>query len=417
MLKLKSIIVVLLWANYLSANNSVQFQAIEFETGATKLTHSIIKQASSIYNKLAERNFAKILIKGKSEKNWSRADIIQLAKKRSLIIRDFFVGIGCKSSNIKVDYNGVPKVILFKPKGKFSVSGKLDLSSIEQQCFTIKGNETVHFSTKYGNVFVFEPGTFTDESGRLISSEVSLCLWEFANKKDMIKSALSTGDKNQLLETASTFYIQAYAGDKELRVRDSKNFKIYVKRPDDVKGYQAYYGNVKNGNVEWQKDKRSIAYSSIFDEGLINKQNKAKDNVVKMKVSKSGTINKSSDERLLLKSKKIGWVNCDRILNVRNPCSLKLILDGVNEEYNVRLVFKSRNAVVPGLSNSNYTNQYKFSKVPVGETAYVVAYKKDVNGFSIAYTQVTLGFIKSINLKPEFKSEAEFNAILDSFIN
>lgn len=417
MLKLKSVAIVLLWTNYLSANNSIQFQKIEFETGASKLTHSIIKQASDIYNKLAERNFAKIQIKGEGEDNWSRGDIIQLAKKRSLIIRDFFVGIGCKSNNIKVDYNGVPKVILFKPKGKYSVSGKLNLSSIEQQCFTIKGNKKEYFSTKYGNVFVFDAGTFTDLNGRVISGEVSLCVWEFANKKDMIKSALSTGDKHQLLETASTFYIQAYSGDKELEVRDSKKFSIYVKRPDDVKGYQAYYGNVKNGNVEWQKDSRSKAYSSMFDESLINKQNQSKKNIIKMKVSKSGQLDPVQDEKLLVKSKKIGWVNCDRILNVRSPCDLKLVLDGVNEEYNVRLVFKSRNAVVPGLANSNYTNQYQFSKVPTGETAYVVAYKEDKDGFSIAYTQVTLGFIKSINLKPEYKSESEFNKLLDSFIN
>ena len=110
------------------SNNGILVQEIRFLTGATKLTNSVIKQASGIYNKLYEKNFAKIRITGEGEDSWSRRDIIQLAKIRSRCIRDFFIGIGCKSNNIKLDYNGVPKIILFKPKAQFSLSGQIDLN-------------------------------------------------------------------------------------------------------------------------------------------------------------------------------------------------------------------------------------------------------------------------------------------------
>ena len=66
--------------------------------------------------------------------------------------------------------------------------------------------------------------------------------------------------------------------------------------------------------------------------------------------------------------------------------------------------------------NSNYTNKYQFNKVPVGEIAFVIAYLKKDDGYLVAYSQVTLGYIKSIVLKPEYKSELEFNSLLDSVL-
>jgi|TARA_B110000261_G_C13000259_1_gene323922 hypothetical protein len=66
--------------------------------------------------------------------------------------------------------------------------------------------------------------------------------------------------------------------------------------------------------------------------------------------------------------------------------------------------------------NSNYRNQYQFNKVPVGEPACFFDFLKKGNVFLVAYSQVTLGYIKSINLKPEYKTESEFNTLLDSFL-
>ncbi len=408
MLKEQLLFLVLLWSTFLFSNNGIYTQQIEFPTGTTQLTNLVIKQASDIYNKLYEKNFTKIRITGDGEENWSRYDVIQLAKKRSRSIRDFFIGIGCKSKNVKIDYNGIPKIILFKPKAEFSVSGKIDLTSIEQQCFVITGNNKQHFKTKYGNVFVFEPQTFVDEIGLSPKGDISLCLWEFANKKDFIKGALSSGGKSEVLETASTFYIQVYSGDKKLGISNHRKFQVYIKRPRDGANYKPYYGNVRKGNIEWTLGSKSNACTSMFDEGEIYKDNE--------KVKNNQYEKTELEEYLLLKYKQIGWVNCDRVVNVRNPSVLKLVLYNTREEFTTRLVLKKRNVIVPGMLNSNYTNQYHFNKVPVGEPAYVFAFLKKGNGFLVAYSEVTLGYIKSINLKPEYKTESEFNALLDSFL-
>ena len=414
MLKRYLLVVVVFYSTFMFSNNGIQVKEIRFLTGATKLTNQIIKQASGIYNKLHEKNFAKIKITGEGEESWSRRDIIQLAKQRSRSIRDFFIGIGCKSNNIKVDYNGVPKLILFKPKAQFSLSGKIDLNSIEKQCFTISGDQIEFFKTKYGNKFVFQPNSFVDNNGIIQKGKISLCLWEFANKKDFIKGALPTGGKDKVLETASTFYIQVYYGNKELEIGDRNSFQVYIKRPKEVSNYKASYGNVRNGNVEWKSDKRSFIQTKMFDEGEIKKNSKSKSASIKTTINNDSI--KDDKEYLLLNSKKVGWINCDRTFNFKNPKVLNLVIEDAIDEFNTRLVFKKRNIILPGLINSNYTNKYQFTKVPVGEIAFVIAYLKKDDGYLVAYSQVTLGYIKSIVLKPSYKSELEFNSLLDSVL-
>ena len=98
------------------ANNGLQYYKVKFPKGITKLTKTVMKQASDIYNSLPERNYTRIRIVGEGEDGWSKFDKIQLAKKRAYSIRSFFVGIGCASKNVKLDLSGRVSVLLFKPE-------------------------------------------------------------------------------------------------------------------------------------------------------------------------------------------------------------------------------------------------------------------------------------------------------------
>lgn len=393
------------------ANNGLQSYKIIFPTGVTKLTQSVMKQASDIYNKLPERNFTRVKLLGKGEENEARFIRIQLAKKRAYSVREFFIGIGCVGKHVKLDLGGIPTVILFKPKAKYSISGKINLNKIEQQCFVIDPFKKDFFKTKGGNFFVFQANSFVTEYGFSISEKIVVCVWEFYKKKDMIVSQLSSGGENQVLETASTFYIQAYKGDDEIQLKQGKSYKIYLNKNHDTKGFKAYYGEVKDGNVMWMQDKDSYVYISMFDEGELHKlANEKKDSLEE-------DPEKRYEKKLLLNGKKIGWINCDRIINVDKPSDLDVILDKVNQEFTVRLVLSRKNAILPGLANSNSINHYKFSKVPSGESGYVLAYKESGDGYLLAYSQVTIGFIKAINLQPEYKTKQEFENLIDSFLN
>lgn len=413
MLKTNFFLIGVLISFFSFANNNLALQKIEFPTGAVHLTQKVIKQASDIYNNLPERNFSRIHVYGKEEKGWSRFDIIQLAKKRVGKIREFFIGIGCDAKHIKMDLAGVPSLILFKPKASYSVSGKINLNKIEQQCFTVHANTKSFFKTKNGNYIVFEANSFVDEYNMPITGEVNICVWEFFKQKDLIVGQVSTGDKNKVLETASTFYIQGFQKETKLQIRDGKRYKIYLHRPKDANGYKAYYGQVINGNLNWTEDKRSYAHTSMFDEGELMELQA--NNKFKLRASEK-EADKKLEQRLLLTGKKLGWINCDRVVSVNKPSELKVVLDGATEEFTTRMVLNNRNAVIPGLASSNYINQYKFQKVPSGESAFVIAYKEQGDGYLVAYSQVTIGFIKSINLRPEYKTKKEFETFLESFI-
>ncbi|MBO72042.1 MAG: hypothetical protein CMD35_00360 [Flavobacteriales bacterium] len=398
------------------ANNGLQSFKVIFPTGVTKLTRSVMKQASDIYNKLPERNFTRIKLIGESEENQAKVLSVQLAKKRAYSVREFFIGIGCTEKNVKLDMTGMPVVILFKPKARYSISGKINLDKIEQQCFNIDPSQKTFFKTKGGNIFVFQPNSFETEYGMPVAKNINICVWEFYKKTDMIACQLSSCGENQVLETASTFYIQVFKGDEKVQLKKNKNYKIYLNRDSDVNGFKAYYGQVKDGNVFWVEDKKSYAYISMFDEGDLKNKIDKKSNSFVVRPNQDKDENKL-DKKLLLKGKKIGWINCDRVIHVDKPSDLEVVLENVSDEFSVRLVLSKKNAIIPGMVNSNSINHYKFSKVPSGESGYVLAYKESGSGYSLAYSQVTIGFIKSINLKPEYKTKEEFEKLIDSFLN
>ena len=176
-----------------------------------------------------------------------------------------------------------------------------------------------------------------------------------------------------------------------------------------------YYGKVRDGNVVWIEDKMSYTYFSILDQDELRKSTNAKkDSLRILKIDKNTPKER---KQLLLSVKNMGWINCDRIVDVRAPSNLNVILDDVSQEYTVRLVLNRKNAIIPGLANSNSINHYKFSKIPSGQLAYLLAYRNSGTGYMLAYSQVTIGFMKSINLKPEYKTKEEFEYLIDSFLN
>ena len=100
-----------------------------------------------------------------------------MAKKRAVSIREFYIGIGCLGKNIRMDLAGIPSVILFKPRATYSLSGRIDLNKIEQQCFTVAVSKKDFFKTKSGNVFVFEQNSFVDQNEMNVSGNVNVCVW------------------------------------------------------------------------------------------------------------------------------------------------------------------------------------------------------------------------------------------------
>jgi hypothetical protein len=79
---------------------------------------------------------------------------------------------------------------------------------------------------------------------------------------------------------------------------------------------------VRKGNIEWTFESKSNACTSMFDEGGIYRENeKFKNNQSENKYEKT-----ELEEYLLLKYEQIGSVNYDRVINVRNPSVLKLVI-------------------------------------------------------------------------------------------
>ena len=119
-----------------------------------------MKQASDIYNKLPERNFTRVKLLGKGEENEAKFIRIQLAKKRAYSIREFFIGIGCVNKHVKLDLSSVPTVILFKPKAKYSISGKIKGNLTIKSKITLKKNAHLEGDLKAAIITLEEGAKF-----------------------------------------------------------------------------------------------------------------------------------------------------------------------------------------------------------------------------------------------------------------
>ena len=129
--------------------------------------------------------------------------------------------------------------------------------------------------------------------------------------------------------------------------------------------------------------------------------NPVQDSIVNMKFEdrlKSediANVSVSEVSNYILRSSKLGWLNCDRFVNNSNNIKYLLKIKDYRET-TINMVFKSISAVIP---SKKINGEFYFKNVPKGEDIILVAIKKD-NGklyFSILET------------KTQIKPDLEFN--------
>lgn len=84
-------------------------------------------------------------------------------------------------------------------------------------------------------------------------------------------------------------------------------------------------------------------------------------------------ISKSDLERYTLLTTQLGWINCDRFINIRkNKIRYNINISNA-EDANVKLIFKSISSILPSRASNGF---YDFGLVPVNEEAILLGIKK-----------------------------------------
>ena len=142
-------------------------------------------------------------------------------------------------------------------ENSIAISSQLKTDKLQTFEFILK-NDTL-ISGKEGTKIWIPRDLFENYS----SGKITFELKEFYSKEDMILNGLSTvTDKDELLESSGMFYINFKEGDKQLKIKNGKSYK--VETPNKPLADSNIYYNDNDSIFRWELSKNKI-YTEISD--------------------------------------------------------------------------------------------------------------------------------------------------------
>jgi hypothetical protein len=339
-----------------------------------------------------------------------------LSQKRTKAVADFFISKGIKSDLIKINCYGESKSINFNEKDRrveiviktkefidtskqqvvekkeIVVGDIFEKLKKEPQKFKCLANENTIIKGKEGTIIVIPAFSLTKKNGEFVMGEVDITLEEFYKKSEMISANLNTMSNNEILETAGMINISASQHGEQLILGKGNEITIQMVAKDTLKGMQTFVAENSGNEMNWnlpQSEKIDTAITPLKQKRkMMMGQGFLIHRFVKIFFRKSvnsnqqppGISNKAIEEQLskadniIIKSNKLGWINCDRFPNIKNKTNVTITVDTAYWPA-VRLVFKNINSIMPGY----YTDkkEVQFINVPIG-------YKVTLIGISLA---------------------------------
>lgn len=405
-------------------NLSAQRSTITFSQ-YSGLNTKYTKVLDDVYHDMKSLNYHYFdLVNSKEIQQNNSARLVQKAKARAEIITNYYVEKqGVSRENLVVVYGGsAPILSLYKSKSVLTASGNVVLEKDNQQCFDFNTSETYPFTTNAGNTFHFPPNAFETLDGKqLINENINICIWEFADKKSLVYAGVTTSANGKMLETAGSFYIEATLNGKELKLRRDRAYTVNMPSNNKHKDMFTYYGGKTVGIVDWAVDKNEPA---IYNE--TSNSYELDDNVnIVIEEQNYDDYGETLDEEYYeeeavnfyeLSAGKLGWINCDRFYEIKNPATLAVRVNS-DKPLAVRLVFRDINSVLPAYANSNHLDQYEVNGIPKGEKVLLLAYSVKDDNAIFGYKEITIGENKVENLDLNKLSKSRFEGAVSELLS
>lgn len=390
---------------------------ISFNT-SSGLNYDTKEALKDTYYQMHNKKYHLFNLIDENEKNkYPHNKLISLARQRAEIIRNYFIeNEQVLPANIKIQYGGTyPTLSLHKPQALYSASGEISLDDNEKQCYNYNSTIENSFYSNNGWQFIFPSYAFETLDGEPVNSQnVSICLWEFTDKKSLIYSGLTTHSGDRMLETGGSFFIEAKLNGTPLRIKQGE--KYLVKIPAEIlkDNMFTYYGNTKDGIIDWEIDKRE----PVLTNGNATTQTVyIEDEWGDPIVSEEDFYESEGDNTLYeLSAGKLGWINCDRFYDAKNTAPLVVKVDS-KDPVVVRLVFRNINSVLPCYATSNHKDVYEAKGIPAGEKVLVLAYSVKNDNAILGYQEVIIGEDKSASIKLNNLSKARFKGAVSELLS
>lgn len=321
---------------------------------------------------------------------------LRLAEKRNLAVQTFLQQLGISSEKIEMQIYGQAqpvapnhteagkqqnrRVEIWAQKGPWQQADPFAGLEPQRQFFVVDSRAPIDLTGQQGTRLHLPKNAFVRRNGTAVSGEVQIELREFYAKSDLVLGNLHSMSDGRLLETGGMIYIAATADGKELKLRPGLELEIDFGAGASLPGMGVFLGKEQDGQVNWrpQKSERAAQSAQVREPPIIKLRRR--EGRRRPREREEGFVGLSEEQRqvdrYLLRSNRLGWINCDRFYQFENKTELWVGVDTLFRPA-VRLVFSDINAVMAASAMNDST--WVFRGVPVGLTATLLAFAV-VNG-------------------------------------
>lgn len=272
----------------------------------------------------------------------------------------------------------------------------------EERLISAENPEDIY--CKEGTVIEFPENAFVYEDGGAIKcSQVAVYVTEFYTLSDIIASGLTTSDNKRTLASAGMVYIEARCHGEKLKLKPGKRLTVKMPAFPGDKTMKAFSGKLKDGIIDWKVD------------GTLTLDNIQEEEGEGIDGSGEGFRGEGNyQETYIMSMTKLGWINCDRFYETKNPTKFLVKADSVDKTF-VALIFKDIKSVLPGYQFANFTTQ--FSGIPAGADVTILAYRvnEKTKEAIVGKQDVIVGDTNIVQLAMERISITEFKSMLKDF--
>ncbi|AHM59247.1 hypothetical protein D770_04900 [Flammeovirgaceae bacterium 311] len=262
-----------------------------------------------------------------------------------------------------------------KPEAKVEeayASTRIDFQPASAQTFTIRQDTVTNLRGEQGSVLKVPANAFVLENGSAPVGEVQLELKEVFSKSDMMANGLSTTSDGRLIESTGMVFIGASSAGKILKLRKDKQIWLSIPNKEGFADADFFQGSfTEQGFMNWellevQSDTIVVKHETIIplpygrDCVFVEYYQQVGDQIFRFKDSTYMT----NDEAILLARlnadtaaagspaifhssiKNLGWINCDRFLEIEKPTELIVRFKDADFRQLAYLVFHDRNSIL-----------------------------------------------------------------------
>ena len=363
-----------------------------------------------------------------------------LTMKKMTILSLLFVILGLTSCTIqKEKLDSVDEIYRQQEIGKLNhILKKYEVLS---QKFIVSSNKSSKIKGENGTVILVNPNNLETVDGKSINANIEVELKELLNQPQLLKNNAQTVSDGKILVSGGAYYINMTSDGQQLKLKNGKTLSVeFPKVSDDEMAL--FYGEkdslgtinwqpteiefkINKTNVEFAKAKIALPTAPMpyrANQNLEDTLGEFKESLSHEEKIKISRVIKGNSEIALqiyksLEIKQLGWINCDRFLEIKDVTNLKFEFNPKDSIIvaNVYLVFKDINSVMENsyFSLNGKTFENSFQGIPLNAKVMLVSISEKKGKIYLYKSNLVIGENKTIIIDLQEVKEQELNRIFE----